>query len=337
MTDQVRVGIIGCGGFALNMHVPNLLRSPKYHVRATMDIDADAAEKAREAAGAEYASTDLERILTDTQIDAVIITTRHNLHADQTIRAAQAGKHVLCEKPMALNAEEVARVAAAVSKAGVAYTVGYNRGMAPMITRARELLAAEGHKIMIYHRIQAPFPAEHWTHDPAVGGGRFVGEGCHIFDLMSEIIPAEPVSVFAAGGTFLDPDIVHIPDSAVVTISYADGSVGTTLINSDGCPGFSKEATEIYCNGKAISIVNFQHMEYFGFEGHGKVSLSYDGVDKGHAVEIDRFADAILQGTAPPNGLTQAARAAVISYKVMQSLESGAPIPISKDEYRFAT
>ncbi len=335
MADQVRVGIIGCGGFARNMHIPNLLHNGKYRVRATMDIDADAAKQAKEAAGAEYAATELERVLTDPEIDAVFITTRHDLHAEQTIRAAEAGKHVLCEKPMGLNTEEVARVAKAVHGAGVAYTVGYNRGLAPMIAKARELLAEEGHKIMVYHRIQAPFPAEHWTHDPAVGGGRFVGEGCHIFDLMSEIIPAEPVSVFAAGGTFLDPEKVHIPDSAIVTVSYADGSVGTTLINSDGCAAFPKEATEIYCNGKAVSIVNFQHMEYFGFEGHGKVSLSFDAVDKGHALEIDRFADAILQRTDPPNGLTQAARAAVISFKVMQSLQSGAPVAISNNEYTF--
>jgi predicted dehydrogenase len=335
MGNQVRVGIIGCGGFARGMHIPNLLRNGKYHIQATMDIDTDAAEQAQEAAGAEYATNELDKVLADGEVDAVIITTRHDLHADQTIQAAQAGKHVLCEKPMALNAEDVARVAAAVKDAGVAYTVGYNRGLAPMIGKARELLARESHKIMIYHRIQAPFPAEHWTHDPAVGGGRFVGEGCHIFDLMSEIVPAEPVSVFAAGGTFLDAETVHIPDSAIVTISYADGSVGTTLINSDGCPGFAKEATEIYCNGKAISIVNFQHMEYFGFEGHKKVTLSYDAVDKGHAVEIDRFADAVLNGMDSPNGVTQAARAAVISYKVMQSLESGAPVPIAESEYTF--
>lgn len=333
---KLRLAIIGCGGFVRGMHVPNIKANPKFTVQATMDVSEKAATDLAQATAAAYATTDVEKILSDPSVDAVLIATRHDSHADLTVRAARAGKHVLCEKPMALGVEEVKRVVRAVKESGVVYTVGYNRGLAPMILKARDLLAGDPHKRMIYHRIQAPFPEDSWTHDPLVGGGRFVGEGCHIFDLMSELVEAAPVSVYAAGGTFLDPRKVKIPDSAIVTIAYRDGSVATTLINSAGCGAFEKESTEIYCDGRAIHIANFQEMRYFGFEGQNCVTTRLDGVDKGHRTEIDLFADAVLDGKPIPNGLVKAARAAVISFKVGQSLERGLPVPVSADEYELA-
>lgn len=333
---MVRLGLLGCGGFARNMHVPNISKNPRLCIRATMDVDAKAARSMATEVGAEYWTDSLEEILGDDNIDAVLITTRHDSHADLSIQAARAGKHILCEKPMALSIDEVHAIVSAVKEAGVLYTVGYNRGLSPLVTKAKQLLREWDGKIMIYHRIQAPFPEDSWTHDPAVGGGRFIGEGCHIFDLMSVLMKSPPVSVFAAGGTFLDPAKVKMPDSAVVTLTFADGSIGTTLINSAGCSSFEKEATEIYCDGKAISILNFQTMSWHGMEGSedgGRIEL--DAVDKGHMVELELFAEAVLNNAAPPNGLEQAAEAAVISYKVMESLRTGMPVPISETEYRY--
>ncbi|MGI5877362.1 MAG: Gfo/Idh/MocA family protein [Christensenellales bacterium] len=334
--DTVRVGLIGCGGFIRAMHIPILKVSPKYAIAATMDIDRNAAQQAAAETGAEYWTTDLDRLLSDERIDAVLIGTRHDTHAELTIRAARVGKHVLCEKPMGLSREECRAVTRAVRDNNVKYTVGYNRSMAPMVVKARNLLKGNPHKKMIYHRIQAPFPAEHWTHDPAVGGGRFVGEGCHIFDLLCEIVSQPPVSVYATGGTFLDPEKVRIADSAIVTLTFADGSVATTLISSAGCAQFPKEATEIYCDGRAIYINDFISMEYYGFEGRGRTSITYDRADKGHAAQLDRFADAILYDRESPNGLVNAARAAVISYKVNESILRGAPVPVSPRDYLFA-
>ena len=332
----LNLGLIGCGSFAKGMHVPLLKQNPKYHIQAVMDISEEAANQLGEETGAAYATTDVDRLLSDPAIDAVLITTRHDSHAELTIRAASAGKHVLCEKPMALSRAECKAVAEAVRKNGVCYTVGYNRGMAPMITRARDLLMTlPDAKKMIYHRIQAPFPESSWTHLPEIGGGRFVGEGCHIFDLLCELVQSPPVSVYAAGGTFLNPELVKIPDSGIITITFADGSVTTTLIASAGCSDFPKEATEIYCANKAVFIHDFKHMESYGFEGQKKTVLDYDSVDKGHAIELDQFADAVLLGTPAPNGLVKASRAAVISYLVGESIKAGTPMPICEADYQF--
>jgi predicted dehydrogenase len=236
---------------------------------------------------------------------------------------------------MGLDRDECRAVVAAVKKAGVKYTVGYNRGLAPLITRARDLLKTVPAKKLIYHRIQAPFPENSWTHDPKVGGGRFVGEGCHIFDLLCELVQAPPVAIHAVGGIFLNPDKVKIPDSGIITITFADGSVGTTLIASAGCSAFPKEATEIYCAGKAIYINDFREMSYFGFENQERARLEYAVVDKGQAIEIDQLADAILNDTEPPNGLIKAVRAAVISFMVNESIAGGRPVPISEADYKL--
>ncbi|HEX2948567.1 MAG TPA: Gfo/Idh/MocA family oxidoreductase, partial [Armatimonadota bacterium] len=201
---QLNVGLIGCGSFVRGMHIPNLHNNAKYTIFAAMDIDQTAAQTVKEQTGAQYATTDIDRLLADKDIDVVFITTRHDSHAELTIKAARAGKHILCEKPMGLNIHECQAIAAAVTASGVKYTVGYNRGMAPLVTEARNLLRDLPQKRLIYHRIQAPFPEDSWTHNPVIGGGRFVGEGCHIFDLLCELVPAPPVSVFASGGTFLD-------------------------------------------------------------------------------------------------------------------------------------
>lgn len=324
---ELNVGMIGCGGFARGMHIPNLKENPKYTIYAVMDIVEDTAKEVAEEIEAEYWTTDLDRILNDENIDIVFITTRHDSHADLTIRAAQAGKHILCEKPMGLNIEECEAIADAVKKNNVKYTVGYNRGMAPLVTKAKELLKDLPQKKLIYHRIQAPFPVDHWTHEPAIGGGRFVGEGCHIFDLICELVPAEPVSVYTAGGVFLDPEIVKIGDSGIITIAFADGSVGTTLIASDGCSTFPKEATEIYCAGKAIYIDDFKGMEYCGFENQDKITITLAAQDKGQKIEIDLLADAINNDTSSPNGIEQAMRAADISFKAYQSIAEGC-VPI---------
>jgi predicted dehydrogenase len=331
--NQVRVGLVGCGGFARGMHIPNLRANDKFEIVAVCDTDPDAVRAAQALAGAGYATADIERLLADPTVDAVFVTTRHDSHADLSIRAARAGKHVLCEKPMGLNLAQCHAVAQAVRAAGVVYTVGYNRGMAPLVQQARAHLQAHPARKLIYHRIQAPFPPAHWIHDPDIGGGRLVGEGCHIFDLLCELVGAPPVQVYAAGGTFLDPALVPTLDSAVVTLTFADGSVGVTLIASDGCAAFPKEATEIYWGGRAIYLDNYQRMAIYGVSPSERQEVDLGEVDKGHRVEIDQFADAILHGVSPPNGLVTACRAALISYLAVESLQSGRPLGIDPNDY----
>ncbi len=336
MSSPIVAAFVGCGMFARHQHVPNMAANPKYKLYAACDIAEDAARGLCEDFNMEYHTTDLNRVLQDPAVELVVICTRHDQHAPVSIAAAKAGKHVLCEKPMGLNITECREIAEAVKAAGVKYTVGYNRGMSPLIVKSRELLAPLDKKKLIYHRIQAPFPVDHWTHIPEVGGGRFVGEGCHIFDLLCELVDSPPVSVYASGGIFLPPEQVKIPDSGIITITFADGSVGSTLIASDGCPWFPKEATEIYCDSKAIYIEDFREMKYFGFNPDAKEErLTLHEADKGQKREIDLLAEAIRNDTVPPNGLNNAARAALISFLVCDSIREKRPVEIKEPDYKF--
>ncbi len=329
---QIKVGFIGSGGFTRKFHMVNAKENTKLTIHAMMDVLEETAKSAAEEFGAAYHTTDLDRLLSDGDIDLVIIATPHNTHAELCMKAANAGKHILCEKPMALTWYDCRSIAEAVKKNNVKYTIGYNRGMAPLILEARKRLDSVPAKRMIYHRIQAYFSPGHWTHDPEIGGGRIVSEGCHIFDLLSELVPAPPVCVYASGSRFLPPEMSKMLDSAIVTITYADGSVGTTLIASAGCKTFPKEATEIYADQHAISISNFVEMECHGFAEEKEV-MTLPAVDKGHKLELDLLAEAILEDKDPPNNLQKAARAAYISYCAMESLDSGKAVPLKESDY----
>lgn len=328
---MIKIGVIGCGKIAQFRHIPEYASNPNVRLVGFFDINQKrAADLATKFGGQAYES--LEALLA-ADIDAVSVCTPNYVHAQQSIAALKAGKHVLCEKPMGVNEQECRWVVEAVQATGVHYTVGYNRGMAPLVVAARDLIGDSPAKRLIYHRIQAPFPASHWTHQAEIGGGRFVGEGCHIFDLLCELIPAPPVAVYAAGGTFLDPEMVQIPDSGIVTLTFADGSVGTTLIASDGCARFPKEATEIYWAGRAILIDDFTRLTYRDLAPEGDREIALPAQDKGHREELAAFARAIRGEGPPPNGLSQALRAALISFRVLDSLATGQPAAIAASDY----
>ncbi len=326
---KIRAAVIGCGGFGRNLYLPILKSLAAYETVAAADINLEAARKCAEEFKLRYATDDPERVFADPEVDAVFIATRHDSHVPLSIRAARAGKHILCEKPMGVNWEECLQLADEVRRSGVRYSIGYNRGLAPLVVKARELLADQAARRLIYHRIQAPFPERHWIHDPVAGGGRLVGEGCHIFDLLCELVPAPPVTVYACGGTFLDPKLVATPDSAIVTIGFADGSVGTTIVANAGCGRFPKEATEIYCAGRAIHINDFRELGYYGFLENGDGRIQLDAVDKGHRREVALFAAALLEGGPQPNGLEQALRAARISFLAGESIRTGQVLPVT--------
>lgn len=334
MTGPLGVGIIGCGGFARGVHVPNILKNPKYRIIATADVNEEAAEALKRETRAEYHTVEADDMLDDKNIDVVFITTRHDSHAELSIKSAERGKHLLCEKPMGLNYRECRRVSEAVRKSGVKYTIGYNRGLAPMVLKAKELLAGGDDRIMASHRMQNPLPPAHWLLDAGIGGGRITGEGCHVFDMLCGIMNSAPVRVYASGGRFLK-DSIDPYDSAQILITFRDGSTGAAMLMSSGSAYFPKEATEIYAGGKSVYINNFKEMVYCGFEGKATVTISYEPGDKGQALEIDLLAEAIINDSPAPNGPEQAARAAVIGFKAVESMESGKPVDISEEEYKF--
>jgi len=333
MKDQINVAAIGCGLFAKFMHLPNMEENSKYKLYAACDIVEEAAEEMAEKHKMAYATTDYDKVLQDKEVDLVLITTRHNLHAEQTIKAAKAGKHILCEKPMALNFDDCHQIMTEVKKSGVKYTIGYNRGLAPSVTRAREIIRDKKGPLTVFHRMAGYIPADHWLLDEKIGGGLVVGEGCHVFDLFCKIADSEPTRVYAEGGVFTKEGADTVPDTQVVTIGFKNDSIATMVLASVGNPAAPKEFTEIYCGQTTIFIDDFKEMRIW--DGDATLhTITPPTQDKGHKIEIDILADAILNDKEPPNGLENACRAALMSYKVHEAIKTGTVQQIDENQYR---
>jgi threonine dehydrogenase-like Zn-dependent dehydrogenase len=222
---KLRLGVIGAGAFFRGVHLPAIEK----HGGITISALASRTGLSIRDLAAKYnvprVTTDPEDILQDPDIDAVLIATRHNLHAPLAISAARAGKHVFVEKPMGLTTEECDRVAAAVQENGVLLAVGFNRRFSPHARTMKAVLdRARGPKAVVYRVNAGPLPADHWLHDLREGGGRLIGEGVHFFDFARWVIGADPASVSAdAVITPSGPD----PDNILANVRYTDGSVAT--------------------------------------------------------------------------------------------------------------
>jgi predicted dehydrogenase/threonine dehydrogenase-like Zn-dependent dehydrogenase len=289
--SSLHMALVGAGQFAQAVHIPNLKSMrPDVAVTAVISGSGAGARQAAESLGAGLATTDFAEALKSPDVSAVLIATRHNLHAAQCIAAAEAGKHIFVEKPLGLTVEECQLVVEAVERAGVLLSVGFNRRLSAPAQAVLEALraAGPGPKQIVCRVNAGPLPKSHWTLDPAEGGGRLVGEGCHFFDLMAYLIGADPVSVSAQkAGDSLD-DV-----SAVVR--FADGSVGTLIYTGLGDPSYPKERIEVFA-GRGVAVIDdFRSVEFTGMRGK---PARLSGQDKGHRALLANFVAAV-QGRQP--------------------------------------
>ena len=330
--DRINTAIVGCGSFVKGMHLPNISLDNRYRIYAAVDIVGENAKYVFEQYNAAYFTTDYNKVLSDKEVDLVFITTRHDLHAEMSIKAAEAGKDIFCEKPMGLDYSECKEVMRAVRKNRVKYCIGYNRGLAPLITKAGEIVSKEGKPIIMYHRMQNYFAyGSHWLLDEKIGGGRIVGEGCHILDLFCVLSNSNPVRIYGEGGVFTNPDAEGTPDTGAIVLAFENGSVGTMLISSVGNDKIPKESTEIYCGDTAIIIENFQRMRLS--IGNKQEDIVLDQVDKGHRIEMELLAKAILDGEILPNDVVSAMRAAVCSFKAVEAIKTHKVQQILPEEF----
>ena len=297
---RIRIAVIGAGSFARGMHLPNLQKlSDLYHIRAIVSSTGLNAKTTAEQFGADYASTNYQDVLDDPQVDAVLICTRHNLHAQQAMRAARAGKAILLEKPMALNQDELEQLTAVLQETGVPFMVGFNRRYSPAAQRIREIVTERNNPLMIYYRMNAGYlPADHWTQTEE-GGGRMIGEACHIFDLFQYVVGVPVVEV---NSTAITPQTGHIMagDNITVTLRYEDGSVATLLYTALGSPDLSKEYMEIYVDNKVLTLDDYHDLRVYGAPMKGWTASS---PEKGHLQELKVFAACFRERRDLPTSL----------------------------------
>jgi predicted dehydrogenase/threonine dehydrogenase-like Zn-dependent dehydrogenase len=308
------VAVIGTGAFAQAFHLPNLQRIDGCHLEAVAARTGSSAKQAGDRFGARYCTTELDAILADPKVHAVVIATRHNLHAAQALAALDAGKHVFVEKPMALTVADCEAICAKAAETGLLVSVGYNRVFSPHARAAKAALAkVAGPKQVLYRCNAGPRPADHWSLDPQEGGGRILGEAVHFFDFCCWLLDADPVSITAQAAG-------NAPDWNDLTtlMRFPDGSLATVLYCTSGSPNSGKERIEVYGGGGSICIDDFRGVRFDGLSGK---SVRPGREDKGAFGLLQNFVRAV-RGEAPLEvTAAQGLRATRIALEAMASAQ----------------
>ncbi len=296
------VGFIGAGNYASRMLIPAFKKAGvQFHSIATSGGVNGVIHG--EKAGFSEATTDTQSMIDNPAINTIAIVTRHNSHAYFVQQALKAGKNVFVEKPLAITHDELAEVKAAYEDAIQAehapkLMVGFNRRFSPQIQKMKALLEPiKEPKSFIMTMNAGSIPADHWTQNNSVGGGRIIGEACHFIDLMRYLAGSEIVSVQAR--RMGDADAVEITeDKAAIILGFADGSFGTIHYLANGAASFPKERVEVFAAGGTLQLDNFIKLKGFGWKGFKTLNLWKQ--DKGQNACSAAFIDSVKQGTATP-------------------------------------
>lgn len=323
----VRLGMIGVGQYARGTLLPLLKKMPGAQIRGVCSASGRSAQAEAQASGANYATSDYDEILNDDAIDAVVIATRHNLHAQMVAEAIARGKHVFVEKPPALTRAELKQIVQELRAHPVTFMVGYNRRFSPHAQAVKRALEKLPKPFVMQYRINAgKIDASSWVHDPREGGGRIRGEVCHFVDLLQFFCDSAPVRVFAqsVGGA---SDAARLQDNVSIEITFADGSIGNILYTSLGARALPKERVEIFAGGTALVLDNFKQTLMYGAEVKKQGGMNQD---KGQAEMLRVLLDAVRNGQAPI-ALEQIISTSLVTFDALESLRTNTPVLVTLD------
>jgi len=294
----VTLGVIGAGNYAQGVLLPQFKASGDVTLRTVCTATGVKAQKAAEKFGFEKSTADWHEVLADSAVNTVLVATRHDLHAPIVCAALRAGKTVFCEKPLCLHEEQLGEIIDTIKQTGnTRLMVGFNRRFAPFSQGTRKM--GPPPLVMRYRVSVPPMPREHWMHDPEVGGGRMLGEGCHFLDYMVFVTGAKPVSVFAQGFGL---------DNVQVSVRFADGSVGALDYFSVADSALAKEHFEVFAGGRHLIVDDFH--------------------DKGQAEEVRQFIQAVKTGGPMPIPLDQIVSSMQATFATLKSLQTGQSVAL---------
>src|SRR5436190_8899226 len=303
--EKIEFALVGAGNLAKWEHLPNLKKLPGVDLRAVYSAGGVRGKSYALRFGAAYACSEYDEVLRDPQVDAVLIASRNQHHASQSLAALRAGKHVFVEKPMALTADECAELCAAVESSGKQLTVGFNRRFAPYYRELKDNLRARNSAAVVQCRINSPgISGSYWMADPAIGGA-ILGEACHFIDLMYWLLDSEPVSVSAYGLPTGKSDPIG-ENNLVASFHFADGSIGSLTYCTVGSNTSGGERVEVFAQGVGAWTEDFKRVTVNKGMRTGRSRM---WPEKGYAEQMADFAASIRQGRAPSVTVYDGARA----------------------------
>ena len=295
-SSGVTIGFAGAGNYASRVLIPAFKgSSAKLHTLCSTGGTSAAVHGKR--AGFQYASSDTDKMIQSTDINTIVIATRHDSHAELAIKGLQAGKHIFVEKPLALTLPELQKVEAAHKVANTHLMVGFNRRFAPHVVKMKSLLdeVTEPKTFMTVMNAGA-IPADHWVQDKLIGGGRIIGEACHHIDLLRFLADSPITSVTAKCIGGFSTDIPE--DKAVIVLGFEDGSFGTIHYLANGGTAFPKERVEVFAGGATLHLDNFLTLRGYNWPGFKKMGSIRQ--DKGQRSCVDAFVQTLLNGGPTP-------------------------------------
>jgi predicted dehydrogenase/threonine dehydrogenase-like Zn-dependent dehydrogenase len=318
---EVRVGLVGAGSFVRSMHLPNLRQDDRARITTVVSRGGSSAASLAHSLNGARPGSDWREAVDAPDVDLILVATRHDTHAEIAAAALRAGKAVFVEKPLGLTRAEIDDVWVA-GRENDRLAIGFNRPFAELSQRLDEEARASTGPAQLVYRVSSPVAADHWVNDPREGGGRILGEACHMFDFANWLL-GTPQRVLAAAVPA--PAGMGSAESASVTVQYADGSVATILYSGLGPASMPKERVELLRGGRSWVLDDFRTLTSFGPDGtHTESSRG----DKGHAELLRRVLSA-ARGERPfEPGLGAAYLAQSVALAALESISSGVPVDV---------
>lgn len=310
--EAVNFALIGAGNLAKWAHLPALKKLDGARLHAVHSNSGARGKSYGLRFGASYAATDRSEILSDTDIDAVIIATRHRDHAQQAVDALNAGKHVFIEKPMAVTIDECRAINHAVERSGKRLMVGFNRRFAPDYVEMKKRLSNRRSPVVISVRMNSPGIQNGWAAE-AEQGGVVVGEGCHFVDLMYWLLDSEPVSVSAHG---------FDRHNVAATFKFADGSIGNFIYTVVGSETSGGEMVEVHAPGVAMRSEDFKGLTV---KAKTQKRSSRFFAAKGYDAQLASFVKSLRTGAETEITVRDGVRATLGCLLMLESAETGEP------------
>lgn len=322
MVGSGKLGIIGAGNFASATIIPALqkVNAPIKYIASAQGLTAKVLAK---KAKAENATSDYRVMLNDPEINTVIITTRHNLHASMVMETLEAGKSVFVEKPLCLNEEELQNIENAYMKANdkITLTVGFNRRFSPFAVKMKALVGG-GSKNIVATMNAGYIPPEVWVQDMEVGGGRIIGEACHFIDLCSFLADSKVIAVCMNA---LGENLQENTDNVSILLKYENGTNAVINYFANGSKSYAKERVEVFSQEKVLVLDNWRRLEGFGVKGFSKMTGT---MDKGHKRQFALLNERVQKGgeaLIPFESIVNTTRA---SFACIESLKKKAWVEI---------
>jgi predicted dehydrogenase/threonine dehydrogenase-like Zn-dependent dehydrogenase len=334
LREGARVGLLGAGGFASSTLIPAMKASSATSLISICAATGSHAQHAAQKFGFRDCTTDEAALVHNSDIDTVVIATRHHLHARQVLAALEAGKNVFCEKPLCLTEGELREIVGAylnIEPANrPALMTGFNRRFAPMVVEMKSFLSSISEPLALNYRINAGhLPPDHWVNDREQGGGRVLGEVCHFVDLLMYLACSPIVEV---AGASVGNSGRYSGDNVLISLRFANGSQGNISYLANGDRSFSKERIEVFGGGATAVLEDFRRLDLVR-NGRKKKVASRWRQDKGHGNEWAAFVHSLQPGASPPIRFEDLICSTLATLRIDESLATGKSVAVDVEAF----